>query len=212
MRSCTSEKGPQGLSAQRQARKIAVAGFVGCRPGGTSASRDAARISKLAWKTSTAPSASASVANAGSWGARAPSAVRSAVPTSTSAPTLELRHHLGREQAQALQHLGLRQGLDRVHEEVDAVHADRLPALDRARDLLRIADADAFRRGAPAAGIAGIAAAGRREIAERLVGARRVRLARPQEVRVGEAEEAEHAQPALRGDCAVLVAVEEVQG
>src|SRR5215470_18042104 len=188
MRSCTQVNGPHGLSAQRQARTIKVAGLVGCRPEGSSRSRDAASISKPAWKTSTPASETESVRKAGRRGALAASASRSAVPTSTSDASLELRHHLPGEEPQALEHLRLGQGLHRVDQEVDAVHADRLPALDRTRDLLRVADADALGRPARSTRIAGVARRSGREVAERLIGAGRVGLARPQEMRVGEPE------------------------
>src|SRR5204863_3770051 len=51
-----------------------------------------------------------------------------------------------------------------------------------------------------------------REVAERLVRARRVRLARPEQVRVRETERADHPHTDLRRRRSVLVAEEEVEG
>ena len=100
-----------------------------------------------------------------------------------------------------------------LSDEVDAVDADRLPALDRLARCAR----DRRRRCPPGRRAALARVAARRccrvgaEVAERLVGARRVRLARPQQVRVASAEERRPCAARLAARFAILVAVEEVQ-
>src|SRR5207245_520180 len=59
---------------------------------------------------------------------------------------VESGHDLPAEEPEALQHLGLRDRLRGVDEEVHAVHADRFPALQRSRDALRVAEAEPLAR------------------------------------------------------------------
>ena len=94
----------------------------------------------------------------------------------------ELRHHFPREQPQALEHLLLRHRLDGVQQEVDAVDADRLPALHDLDDPRRVADAQPLRARGASPGLSdSCRSCGSSPM--RRVRARRVRLARGQQLR-----------------------------
>src|SRR5262245_56105545 len=175
---------PSGPDAHRRNVHDTSAGSVGCSAGGRSTSRVAPGISYVTWSTHAPGSTSGSVSRRSITGAPAASASTSAVPKSTSAFLPEVRHDLAREQAEARQHLLLRDRLDGVHDEVERIDADRLPALDRLDDPRRVADGDAVGDAAWIAGVAGLGARCRRERAERLVGACRIRFPGRQEVRV----------------------------
>src|SRR4029077_20277108 len=129
-RSCARAKAPRGPDAQRRNVQDTSGGSVGWRAGGSSTSRAVAGISYVTCSTQASGSTSGSVSRRSITGACAASASTSAVPKSTSAPVPEVRHDLGREQAEAREHVGLRDRLHGVHDEVERVYTDRLPALD----------------------------------------------------------------------------------
>ena len=98
-----------------------------------------------------------------------------------------------------------------VEHEVDPVDADALPAADLLDEAGRVADGDALGQRPALTRCAGVRLRRRRrQVAEALVGARRVRLTGPQQVAVGEAERRRHAPADGRGVVEVLVAVQEV--
>src|SRR5690242_21609125 len=74
----------------------------------------------------------------------------------------KLRHDFAREQTQAFKDLRLWNGLDRVQQEVDAVDANRFPALDRLYDAPRVTDGDALGNASRIARAAGVTARPRR--------------------------------------------------
>src|SRR5262249_40430371 len=84
-------------------------------------------------------------------------------------------------------------------------------ALDGLDDTRGVADGDAVRDTPGIARAAGLDARRRGERAERLVGARRVRFAGREEIRIEEREDPEHAHAGRGRLPGVLMAVEEVQ-
>src|SRR5688500_6391132 len=121
---------------------------------------------------------------------RAPSRQPTQSPPASARLLLETGHDLGGEEPHALEDLLLREDLDGIQKEVDAVDADRLPPLDRGGDQIRVTDDDPF-------GDAVLGTRARRvdprpgsEVPERLVRPCRNRLPRPEQVRVGESEQA----------------------
>src|SRR5262245_39444911 len=210
-RRCAMANVPSGPDVQRRNVHDTSGGSVGCSAGGSRTSRAAPGISYVTCSTHTPGSTSGSVSRRSITGACAASASTSAVPESTSAPRPKLRHDLGREEAQAREDLLLRDRLHGVHDEVERVDADRLPSLDGLDDARGVADGDAVGDASRSAGAARLGARRGREGAERLVGARRVRLAGRKEVRVEEREEAEHAHARRRRLPGVVLAIEEVQ-
>src|SRR5262249_30564673 len=123
-------KAPSGPDVHRRNVHDTSCGSVGCRAGGSSASRAAPGISYVTCSTHVPGSTSGSVSSRSITGAPAASASTSAVPKSTSPVLPEARHDLGREQPEARKHVLLWDRLDGVHDEVQRVDPARLPALD----------------------------------------------------------------------------------
>src|SRR5215470_7841059 len=105
---------PSGPDVQRRNVHETSGGSVGWSAGGRSTSRAAAGISYITWRTQAPGSTSGSVSRRSITGACAARASTSAVPRSTSAVLPEVRHDLGREQAEAREHVLLGDRFDRV--------------------------------------------------------------------------------------------------
>src|SRR5687768_8314221 len=149
------------------------------------------RISKSACSTSTSVRVTPAVSNDSSVAMCALSSSMLAVPVNMRLLTClerigftELRHDLAREEPHRIEHLLLRDHLESVEQEVDARQPERLPTLERGDDDVGITDADALGDPVGLAGTTGLAVSSRCQVAERLVGACRERLARPHQVRV----------------------------
>src|SRR5215475_2767051 len=165
-----------------------MGGSVGCRPGGNIASRHGDAISYITCSTSARSQVTGSPSRRSITGARAASASMFALPISMAMPSAKHRHDLARKQPEALQDLFLRNDLGGVDDEIDAVDADGLPPFDRGDDLLRAADRDPLGNGSAVAGTGIVVRRARREVAERVIGARGVCLTCRQQMGVQQTE------------------------
>src|SRR5215813_4816613 len=188
-----------------------MGGSVGCRPGGNIASRHGDAISYITCSTSARSQVTGSPSSRFITGARAASSSMFALPISIAMPSAKDRHDLAGKHPEALQDLLLRNDLGGVDDEIDAVDANRLPPFDGGDDLLRAADRDPLRNGSAVAGTVIVVRRARREVAERMIGPRRVRLTGRQQMGVQQTEHPQHEQTSGGGVVRILVAEEEVQ-
>ena len=121
-----------------------------------------------------------------------------------------MRHHMLGKGAQAVEHLLLRHGLDRVEQEVDAIDAHRFPSLAGPQHAFRIANRDTLRHPRRVTGSAGLTAQ-RRQQAQRRIRLARIGFTRRDQLRREEVESAEQAAANLVARFGILMAEEEVR-